>query len=179
MAETSTKKLTETYTKKLTEAEYLGIFNLGAFFDGSEQARFAASKISEKIADAVRAGTREVVVLDEKNNPKLLADGSPETAQKAPESIEITLTRKELDGYYIGVKESLKKSEKIIPTPICSFGPDGRSPDFDADWFVDEWHAGRVTPAKAAPMACPRRRRREILLETVMESPSLVRFSVR
>lgn len=132
MAETSTKKLTETYTKKLTEAEYLGIFNLGAFFDGSEQARFAASKISEKIADAVRAGTREVVVLDEKNNPKLLADGSPETAQKAPESIEITLTRKELDGYYIGVKESLKKgtvktSEIAQIKLICgSLGMSGR-----------------------------------------------------
>ena len=100
-----------TYKKTLTQNDYMATFNLGAFFDGSETARFAASKVNEKIADQIRAGTRGVVILDEEKNPKLTADGKPETQFIQPSEIVVEFTRAELDGFFIGVRETLKKPE--------------------------------------------------------------------
>lgn len=103
--------MAETYTKTLLEGEYNAVFALGSTFDGTEGPRFAATKINEKITEKVRAGATKKPKLDEKGAIVNDENGNPVLLDVYPASIEVTLTRAELDGYFIGIKETAKKPE--------------------------------------------------------------------
>lgn len=100
-----------TYQRTWTEVAYNNIYQLLAAFKTEEVGpRVAASSVVEKISAAVSA-----LVKSEKVPAVLEADGSIKTAETTkqifPESITINLTRGELDGVTVGIKEWLKKSE--------------------------------------------------------------------
>jgi len=103
--------MADTYVKKLSEGEYNAVFSLGSSFDGTEGPRFAATKINEKISEKVRDGVTKTAKLDEKGEAVKDEKGETVLVDAYPKSIEVTLTRAELDGYFIGIKETVKKSE--------------------------------------------------------------------
>jgi hypothetical protein len=103
--------MSETYKKTLTTDEYLSVYKLGEYFDGNETARFVASKINERISEAIRTKSTQTPAVDDKNNPILDEAGKQKIKITPPEKIDLILTRSELDGFFLGVKETLKKPE--------------------------------------------------------------------
>lgn len=100
-----------TYQRTWIEPEYNQIFQLASAFKTEDVGpRVAASSVVEKISAAVSA-----LVKTEKVPAVLGDDGSvktPETTKQVmPEKITISLSRGEIDGITIGVKEWIKKSE--------------------------------------------------------------------
>lgn len=100
-----------TYQRTWPEVAYNNIYQLLTAFKTEEVGpRVAASSVVEKISAAVSA-----LVKTEKVPAVLEADGSVKTAETTkqifPASITVTLTRGELDGITVGIKEWLKKSE--------------------------------------------------------------------
>lgn len=100
-----------TYPKSWIEAEYNNIFSLMSSLKTDEAGpRVAASSVIEKISAAVSAEVKQ-----EKVPAVLNTDGSiktPETTKNVyPAKITVNLTRAELDGVTVGMKEWLKKSE--------------------------------------------------------------------
>jgi hypothetical protein len=103
--------MSETYTKTLNTEEYLAVYKLGEYFDGSEVARFVASKINERIAEGIRNDSKKEPAFDENKKPVLDEEGKQKIKVTPPERMNIVFTRAELDGFFIGVKESVAKSE--------------------------------------------------------------------
>ena len=100
-----------TYQRTWNEAAYNNIFQLMSAFKTEEVGpRVAASSVVEKISAAVSGQVKS-----EKVPAVLNEDGSIKTAETTkqvfPESITITLTRGEIDGVTVGIKEWLKKAE--------------------------------------------------------------------
>lgn len=124
--------MSETYKKTLSTEEYLAIYKLGEYFDGSEVARFVASKINERIAEGIRDNSKKEPAVDEKKMPILDEEGKQKIKITPPEKLEIVFTRAELDGFFIGVKESVAKSEvkagdlQVIKGVCKSLGMTGR-----------------------------------------------------
>lgn len=94
------------YTKILGFEDALATFKLCSFFGGSETAKFAALNISEKISEQIKQNSTKKPVLDKDGNPELNEDGKQKIEVTPPEKITVVLTRAELDGFFIGVKES-------------------------------------------------------------------------
>lgn len=103
--------MADTYTKTLQEGEYNAVFSLGNTFEGAEGPRFAATKINEKISEQVRARATKKPKLDGSGVVVKDANGEDVLEDVFPSSISVELTRAELDGYFIGIKEVLKKPE--------------------------------------------------------------------
>ena len=124
--------MSETYKKTLSTEEYLAVYKLGEYFDGSEVARFVAAKINERIAEGIRDNSTKEPAVDEKKQPILDEAGKQKIKITPPEKLEIVFTRAELDGFFIGVKESVAKSEvkagdlQVIKGVCKSIGMTGR-----------------------------------------------------
>ena len=124
--------MNETYKKILSTEEYLAVYRLGEYFDGSEVARFVASKVNERIAEGIRDHSTKEPAVDDKNQPILDESGKQKVKITPPEKLTIVFTRPELDGYFIGIKEAVAKSEVkaadiLIIKNVCkSLGMSGR-----------------------------------------------------
>lgn len=100
-----------TYQRTWNEPEYNNIFQLLSAFKTEEVGpRVAASSIVEKISTTVSSQVKS-----EKVPAVLNEDGSIKTEETTkqvfPTSITLTLTRGEIDGVTVGIKEWIKKSE--------------------------------------------------------------------
>lgn len=102
--------MSETYNKTLSRNEYLAIFKMCEYFDGSETARFVATGVNDRISKAIRAGAVKVLEFDENKKPILDDKNEQKYRLESPKSIEISFSRVELDGLYIGIKETVKKN---------------------------------------------------------------------
>lgn len=96
------------FKKKLASPDAMAIFKMGDSFIGSEISKFTAIKVNERIALELRKGSKSVVLKNEDGTVKKGEDGKPLTRIVPPEFIEITFSRAELDGLFIGVKETIK-----------------------------------------------------------------------
>lgn len=103
--------MSEVYKKKLTTEEYFALHKLGQFFSGSEIARLVASKINERIAVGIREKSTREPALDANGIQKVDENGEKLYKITPPEFMDLVFTRAELDGFFIGVKESILKPE--------------------------------------------------------------------
>lgn len=124
--------MSETYKKTLSTEDYLAIYRLGEFFEGSEVARFVASKINERISEGIRELSKQEPAFDDKGIAILDDKGVQKIKVTPPETLDIVFTRAELDGFFIGIKESLAKSEvksgdiSVIRDICATLGMSGR-----------------------------------------------------
>lgn len=133
--------MSETYKKTLSRNEYLAIFKMCEYFDGSETARFVATGVNDRISKAIREGAVKVLEVDEDKKPVLDEKGEQKYRLESPKSIEIVFTRGELDGMYIGIKETVKKNtvmagDLALIKDICrSLGMSKRFANYTAEVF--------------------------------------------
>lgn len=120
--------MAETYKRVLNSVEYQNIFEIASSFKGEASIKTAASKINEKIGEAVRANA--VVRKDENGETVLDTNGNP--VNDLPSTITVEFSRAELDGFWRGLVEKIGDAETDVKSILIlkviskSLGMSGR-----------------------------------------------------
>lgn len=117
--------MSDTFKKKLAFEDALAVVKLGGNFSVSEVSKFTAIKINERIVDFIRKNTKSEPAFDENGLPILDEKKVQKIKLTPPENVEVEFSRAELDGFFIGVKETIQTagvsaSDVTMIGHICS-----------------------------------------------------------
>lgn len=113
--------MSEKFEKTLEFEDSLAVIKLGSSFAGSDVAKFTALKLNERIADVIRKNTKTEPAFDENKKPILDEKNVQKVRLVPPTTIKLEISRQELDGFFIGVKETVK-AEGITTSDVTTIG---------------------------------------------------------